>query len=796
MLKGMLVTLNKIRGLKGLTNNSCLSLWLVLGSLIWNLKALGSNKEPLSQAPNYSLDYPSFSKSKINSNNLHGAHSEYCGAFYTQSKGYEQGYAKSNEANLITDHGQKIAGANSYEHDYGYGKEQSAAMGINQVRGLGKTMGISQVRGLGKAMGHGDGLSNGNGQERGKRQSGGLGNGNGLSNGQERGQRQSGGLSGGAGIGKALRVGLCVAMLGCGSMLMSTGCSSSDNLPEHEVLVKDPVDFNVEGIEGELLTNVEAHLNSMPVISKKRSFFYVREIELVASKALRAFGYYHPKIKVNLPDKDKEQDLTVVVVIDEGKPLFIRNCTIEILGEGLEYQVFKDILDQSKLQPYQKLNHGDYEQLKKDIHQTALSLGFFDGKFTSSRILVYQDQNAADIELLYDSGKRYKFGPLVMDEETEKFFRPAKNLQKFHQGDNFSNKDINNFTSYLNQTGYYNSVDVRPVLDRAQNYEVPLELRLDRRPNNNVRLGVGFSTDEGPRVLMEWNKPLLNDRGDSLSFLTTLTMVTQDAQLSYKIPRNNPNLDYYTINASQMHTDLNDTLSDRSQLALHYVANETGVWRRDYSLRLEYEDYAQGSEEGYALNLIPALQISRRESSGGFDPTRGYSLSFEILGGSQAITDHSFVQINASYKGVIAPTDNSRFLFKVSQGATFGPDADKVPPSLRYFAGGDNSIRGFGYRDRAPYQPNGKGLKGAKYMTTGTAEFQFPFGVSNSRLALFIDAGLATDEYDRKKELLYGPGIGYRFLSPYGIVRVDIAAGIQKDSENQYHLHFAFGPEF
>ena len=591
---------------------------------------------------------------------------------------------------------------------------------------------------------------------------------------------------------KAISVSCFLSLAYLGAAGAISGCSSSD-LPEHEVLVKDPVDFKVEGISGESLTNVEAYLNSMAVISKKRAFFYVREIEEVSRKALRAYGYYHPKIKVTLPNKDDDKARTVVVTIDQGKPLFIRNCTVEILGEGLEYQVFQDILDSSKLHPYEKLNHGYYEQLKKDIHQTALSLGFFDGKFTSSRILVYQDQNAADIELLYDSGKRYKFGKLLMDEATAKLFRPSEKLQKFHQGDDFSTLDINNFTSYLNQTGYYNSVDVRPALDQAQNYEVPLELRLDRRPNNNVRLGVGFSTDEGPRVLMEWNKPLLNDRGDSFSSLTTLTKVTQEAQFIYKIPRDNPNLDYYTINASQMHVDLNDTLSDRSQLALHYVANETGVWRRDYSLRLEYEDYSQGSEDGYALNLIPALKLSRRESSGGFDPSRGYSLSLEVLGGSRALTDNSFVQANISYKGVISPSENTRFLFKVNQGATFGPN---VPPSLRYFAGGDNSIRGFGYRDRAPMQPYGTGLKGARYLTTGTAEFQFPFGVSSSRLALFLDAGLATDEYDRENEILYGPGIGYRFLSPYGIVRVDIAAGIQEEHENQYHLHFAFGPEF
>lgn len=589
---------------------------------------------------------------------------------------------------------------------------------------------------------------------------------------------------------------LALVLLCCFSPVLLTACSSDSDLPEHEVTVKDPISFRVEGISGELLTNVEAHLNSLAVISKQRARFYVREITESTTTALRAFGYYHPKVEVELPPEDEANDLTAVVTVDAGKPLYIRNYTLQILGEGSEYQVFDDIKKQSPLGSYKILNHGQYESLKQKIHEQALALGFFDGKFISSRILVFQEQNMADIELIYDSGVRYRFGKLICDEETEKLLRPSANLKPFAEGDHFSTKLVNSFIQALNQTGYYNAVDVRPVLDQLSNQEVPLEVHLERRPNNNVRLGVGYTTDEGPRLLMEWNKPLLNDRGDSFTSLATITPITQEAQMVYKIPRNNPNLDYYTLNASQEHIDLNDTNSNRSQLAVHYIANETGVWRRDYALRLEYEDYEQASETGYAMNIMPALRLTRRESTGGFDPSRGYSLVLEGLGASRIWGENSFVQLRATYRGVISPTPNTRFLFRLEQGANFGPDAENVPPSLRFFVGGDNSIRGFGYRDKAPYQADNSGLKGARYMTTGTAEFQFPIGVANSRLAIFLDGGVATDDYQRDKELLWGPGIGYRFLSPYGIVRADFAVGLEAEEENNYQLHFAFGPEF
>ena len=572
-----------------------------------------------------------------------------------------------------------------------------------------------------------------------------------------------------------------------------TGCAS-DDLPAAEVRVSDPVSFRVEGISGDLRTNVEAHLNSLAVISKKRVMFFVREITESSTQALRAYGYYHPKIDVQLPDKDNESDRTVVVQVDAGKPLFIRNYTLQILGEGSEYKAFDDALKQSPLGAYTILNHGLYEDLKQKIHEQALSLGFFDGKFISSRILVYQDQNMADIELIYDSGPRYRFGQFLMDDDTKKLIIPSKNLQKFKQGDYFSTQIVNAYVQALNQTGYYNAVDVRPAVDKRKDQEVPLEVHLERRPNNNVRLGVGYTTDEGPRFLVEWNKPLLNDRGDSFTSMATITPITQDAQAVYKIPLKDPNLDYLTLNAMQNHVDLNDTEAVLSQIGVHYIANETGSWRRDYSIMAEYEDYNQASESGYASNLLPGLRLTRRESSGGFDPARGYSLMLEALGTSKLWGDNTFVQVRALYRGIISITENSRFLFRLEQGANFGPDAEGVPPSHRFFAGGDNSIRGFGYRDKAPAQVDGSGLKGGRYLTTGTAEVQFPIGIANSRLAVFLDGGMATDDY--QDDILWGPGIGYRFISPYGIVRVDIAAGLEPGQDNNYQLHFAFGPEF
>ncbi len=581
-------------------------------------------------------------------------------------------------------------------------------------------------------------------------------------------------------------------------MWAAAGCSSNDDeelIQKQESVVTDPVSFEVTGISGDMLSNVEQTLNAIPPISKKRVFVFNREIRDSVRQTLRAFGYYHSDIKLTLPDRDNEEDRVVRVEITAGKPLFIRYCTVQILGEGARYQIFHQLVADSGLASYTRLSHAAYESLKTALQDTAFSMGFFDAKLLSSYILVHQAQNMADVELIFDTGRRYVFGEIrPQDEATERLLLPVEGLMTLDEGRQYSAAALNDYIASLNQTNYYRSVDIVPNFADASNFEVPLDVRLERKADNLMRVGVGYSTDEGPRLLFEWDKPLLNDYGHSLSTKAELTMLTQDAQVVYKMPRRDPNLDYYYINAAQTHTDFNDTLSDRSHLSFHYVADRTGRWRRDYSLRAEYEDYTQGSDEGYSWNFMPALVLSRRESSGGFDPKRGYSISMEVLGATAAWSDLTFIRFLGTFRGVISPTPNTRLVTRLQYGATGGPDALNVPPSLRFFAGGDQSIRGYGYMDESVR--NSGGLNGARYLTTGTVEFQFPMGIANSRLAVFMDAGAAVNDYDQlKDELLLGPGFGYRYVSSYGIVRVDLGFGIDKDPTD-IRLHFAFGPEF
>lgn len=571
---------------------------------------------------------------------------------------------------------------------------------------------------------------------------------------------------------------------------------SSDGKPQKISSLDDPVTFYLTGVDRyDVKTNILLYLNELPVISKQRARLYSREIIEKIQQASHAYGYYHTKVELEYPKKDDEKDLQIKVKVDLGKPLFVRNCDISVIGDGAEYQSFSKIIKSSGIRSYSILDHGKYKKLKEDLKTRALELGLFDAKFSISRIIVYEEQNAADIEILFDTGSRYMFGSLEANDETKELMKPSSPLFKLYDGTNFSSKAVNDYISAMSQTNYYRSIDIRPLAEKKQNNKVPVYIDLQRQTNNLFRVGAGYSTDENFRGILGWDKPLINEKGHSFSSFIRASSVKIDAQAVYKIPRTDPNLDYYYIKLAQTHTDYNDTLSDLSHASIHYVAKKTGSIIRDYYLSAEYEDYKQGIDKDYVVSVMPGILLSKRSSTGGLVPKTGYSISLDTKFSSKIVSDYNFVHSELNIKGVFSLFESrNRILYRFTQGGNFGADAIKAPASLRFFAGGDQNLRGFSYKSQSNREAGL--LSGSRYITSGSVEYNFPIPFENMLGAVFLDSAVYTNDYKEIKPL-YGPGIGLRYTTSYGVLKVDVAYGIDNHrKENNLKLHLTFGPEF
>ena len=102
----------------------------------------------------------------------------------------------------------------------------------------------------------------------------------------------------------------------------------------------------------EVEQNINAYLATLPTISKSRARLYSREITDKITTAMHSFGYYHPTVTLDFPKKESLFDRSLKANVDLGKPLFIRNCHIEVIGEGAYYSSFAKIIDESGLKSY------------------------------------------------------------------------------------------------------------------------------------------------------------------------------------------------------------------------------------------------------------------------------------------------------------------------------------------------------------------------------------------------------------------------------------------------------------
>ena len=154
------------------------------------------------------------------------------------------------------------------------------------------------------------------------------------------------------------------------------------------------------------------------------------------------------------------------------------------------------------------------------------------------------------------------------------------------------------------------------------------------------------------------------------------------------------------------------------------------------------------------------------------------------------LSDISFVQASVNAKFIRSFWENGRILVRGDLGITETSEFDRLPTSLRYFAGGDNSIRGFGYEDLGPRDEDGDVI-GGKYLAVASVEYEHRIKEKWS-VAGFVDAGNAFNSFSGDIE--YGSGFGVRWLSPVGLIRVDLAMGLS-EPDHPVRLHIVIGPD-
>jgi translocation and assembly module TamA len=548
----------------------------------------------------------------------------------------------------------------------------------------------------------------------------------------------------------------------------------------------------IEGVDdkvAETLQNgltIERHKNN-----DRLSQRYVEKLHQSSFEELQTmltvFGFYSPEITGDL--QTTEAGWQANYQIDTGEPVLIDNVELKIDGEAASDSEFEKLIKDFPLKAGQPLDHQAYESAKKSILRLAASRGYFDGEMTRSEVKVRPEKYSATVYLTYQSGIRYLFQSIDYP-DTVIGERLLSKLQPIEAGEPYDDKKVLSLRSNLSNSGYFENVSVQTRRNERHDGKVPLAVTLREKPKHLYTAGLGYGTDTGARLALGWENRYINQRGHRLNTEARLSQVANSLSADYVMPFWSETINTVGFNTEFKQQDTDTSESQSYAIGSYYKRQRFG-WDETGSLKLLQEDFDVSDDSESALLLIPGISWSRTWADNTLYTRHGGRLSLSLSGASESLlSDVSFGQVVVRGKYIRSLSENGRIITRAALGATEVSDFEQLPTSLRFFAGGDNSIRGFDYQSLGPEGDDGE-VEGGRYLAVGSVEYEHMF-LEKWGGAIFSDFGNAYNSFSDPIE--YSVGIGVRWRSPVGLIRVDLAKALS-DTDEPIGLHIVIGPD-
>ncbi|OOG22740.1 hypothetical protein B1C78_14165 [Thioalkalivibrio denitrificans] len=546
----------------------------------------------------------------------------------------------------------------------------------------------------------------------------------------------------------------------------------------------------ITGVDEEAQENIRVHLSIAREdceLPEWRERPLLRRAHDETREALRALGYYHPAVDIDLERDEACWQLTVDV--DPGEPVRIRRLDITLEGDAAQDTRFTDLLSDPPLKEGDRLRHDRYDQLRSALTRLAADRGYLDNRLITRELRVHAAEGYADVVIHMDSGARYRFGALTLEQDildpgfVEKFL-------PFAEGDPYDSRQLIDLQQALTDGGYFSEVRVRTLTEARADGAVPILVQLTPRPRRAYLAGIGASTDIGPRLRLGFEHRYANRAGHRYSTEIELSPVRSGIGFDYEIPLDQPARERLNLTARYLTEDSDTIRSDLYGVGIAHTRQHDSGWIETRSLNYEREDFTVADVTDRTDLLMPGLSFTRIRADHPVTPRRGWRLYGSVRGASEdVVSSVSFVQFHGRAK-LIAPLGPGRLLTRVDGGATQADEVTELPSSVRFFAGGDTSVRGYGYQKLGPTNADGDVI-GGRHLLTGSVEYEIPIR-GRWRAAAFVDSGNAYDRID-DFDPRTGVGVGVRWISPIGPIRVDIAHPI--DGDDEFRLHLTMGAD-
>ncbi len=251
-----------------------------------------------------------------------------------------------------------------------------------------------------------------------------------------------------------------------------------------------------KGDDAEIIENIQVSLSLFDTIGKvqgeSRLEYLLSQAERQTREALEPFGFYNPTIRVEAPRTG--ESLTVVINVVKGEPVRVRKEHVEITGPALYDRYLQDDLEAFRPRIGDPFEHTVYEASKITVTRRLAERGYFDADYTQRQVQITRAENAADIDLTWDSGRRYNMGPITFHQNyfVDKLFDP---LVYWDEGSYFHEGKLDRLRESLTKLDYFSTIDIQPRPDRAdENGNVPVDVNLTRAKRSIYTTGLSYGS--------------------------------------------------------------------------------------------------------------------------------------------------------------------------------------------------------------------------------------------------------------------------------------------------------------
>ena len=436
------------------------------------------------------------------------------------------------------------------------------------------------------------------------------------------------------------------------------------------------------------------------------------------------------------------------------------------------------------------LDHREYSTARRGLVQVLYNAGYLDARYVRAELNV--DPTLASAEVLWqlDSGPRYYFGPLHIEQSA---LRDAL-VQRYHDikpGEPFVADRLIDLQIALNNSNYFADVRIDVRRDEVVEGRIPVRVTAASVPRRRYTAGFGFGTDTGPRLRAGIENRRVNRRGHRYRSSARVSDIERGFLAEYDIPIKNISRDRWRIYAQAEDAEVGDARVDEYALG---VAREDG-WRglrRRWFLNAEHSSFRFGDAPRQDATVVyPGVSLSWDRLDDPQFVRRGLSVSASLHGGLDALASSTdFLSASVSARGIVPLGQRGRLLTALSLSAVEAAQFDRLPPSQRWFLGGDRSVRGYAFQSISPQNVAGDDV-GGPYAASASLELDYQVA-GNWGLATFFDLGDVSN--GTPNDFSKGVGLGFRYRSPVGMVRIDVAHPLD-DPDTNVRLHLSLGAD-